>query len=145
MRVRPTYLGTLLVRAFTVKSTYDLIVKDRLEASSPTTHQTWKQIWDLKLHGRNSILYWKLMTSTLPTLDRISKFTSINSENCYLCGEEQESTSHLLLCCLITKLLWWNSPWKIHIDHFQEWDTQQWLCTPTGKGNPFKANPTMVG
>lgn len=37
---------------------------------------------------------------------------------CVLCGEVEETTQHLLLDCLVSRIIWSNSPWALDIRKF---------------------------
>lgn len=43
----------------------------------------------------------------------------------------------ILLSCPITKLLWWNSSWQIHLEAFQRMEENQWISLVMGNDNPF--------
>lgn len=98
-----------LTGGFTVKSTYNMLVKDRGPTGVTDGGKIWKLIWGTKLHRRHMLLLWKLTTNTLPTLERIKKFADGIDTNYYLCGQEDESIHHLVLDCSISRLMWWNS------------------------------------
>lgn len=101
--------------AFTVKSSYSLLIQDRLSEHSTLDKATWGRVWKTNLYGRYNILLWRLLSNAFPTLDRIAKFLPNTCDTCYLCGEERESLKHLTITCPIIKILWGNSPWQIRI------------------------------
>lgn len=82
---------------FSMKSMYNWMLTDRNPDPPAEYQQIWKLIWDSKLHGRHQLLLWKIVQSSLPTLDRIRKFAPTTDPLCYLCGQDEETTLHLLL------------------------------------------------
>lgn len=89
----------------TVKSTYDVITKDRNEHYNGNLNNIWKVIWEAKIHPRHTLLLWKLVHGILPTLTRLHSYLPVLDTACYLCGESEETIHHLFLACLITKIL----------------------------------------
>lgn len=112
---------------FSVKATHRLL--RHMQGTNHTTvdRQKWKIVWNLNIHNRHKLLIWKLLHNILPTLARIQNYIPVVSQECYLCQSEVESLRHLLLHCPLTKSLWWNSPWNLRIDHFQDMQADEWF------------------
>lgn len=92
---------------YTIKSTYDMICKSKVEAYANTSlNQVWETIWGSNLHGRHALLIWKWVTNAIPTIDRIQRIKHTASNLCYQCGIQEEIVHHLALEFLFTTLIW---------------------------------------
>lgn len=114
-----------------------MITQNRGINPDESTRNRWKLIWNSELHGRHSLLLWKLLNGALPTLDKISKYVHNVDTICYLCKDQEETLHHLCLTCPITKLLWWNSPWQVRIEAFHHLTVVGWIWLIMGKDIPF--------
>lgn len=113
--------------AFSVKSSYR-VNQTMSQSTFPDFPQVlWKGIWKATLHPRQKHLLWWILANIMPTNHRISRFISLDSENCFLCGAESEDIDHLLLECPLITAVWFNSPWQIRLDVFAGWSTHRWI------------------
>lgn len=119
---------------FSVKSAYKTLIQHRIPR---TVHGIWKFIWKPHFHGHHNTLLWKIAIHALSTLDKIARVIPGISPMCYLCGEAIETVHHLFLTYLVTKLLWWQSPWQIRIEAFKDLDLNHWLMHIIGKDRYF--------
>lgn len=69
----------------------------------------------------SSTILWRVANNMLPTLERLAKIKNEIPTDCYLCGDELESSHHILLSCPIANLLWWNSNWQIRLEVSNIW------------------------
>lgn len=122
---------------FTVKSAYWLITQHRYDLPVEEAKRTWNSIWNMNLHGRHSILLWRVLNNALPSLDRISTFIGRTQDTCYLCKSGLETIKHLQVQFQIVKLLWRNSPWQTRIEAFQSLEVLQWIALVFGNRIPF--------
>lgn len=87
---------------FTVRSAYHVAVskyshiRDNRPSGSSTPKE-WKDLWKLKVIPRVRLFLWKVCNNSLPTRVNLCKRGVHNDPLCLLCGEEQESSDHLLL------------------------------------------------
>lgn len=112
---------------FTVKAAYHWIIHGKMNTQSSTNVTLWKQIWNFGLHNRHKLFLWRVSLNLLPTSDKLSRFLHIQNSNCLLCGHHLETLPHMLLTCPTSKLIWWNSPWQLRMDAFQQFSPNQWL------------------
>lgn len=134
-----------LTWSFSVKTSHNLIIKSRLN-SLQGQDINWKLIWGARQHGRHALLLWKMLTNTLSTLEILQQYSFLKETNCYFCSQDQETIHHLLLCCPITKLLWWNSEWNLRVENFQHLKISEWIMQfiedkstlPVDKGTKHK-------
>ena len=64
--------------------------------------------WDRIVWGRfnipkNSFVYWLAILNRLKTKDRIKAFVDMPNTDCLLCGEVEESVSHLFFDCRVSR------------------------------------------
>lgn len=65
----PSMLGV-----FTMKFVYRLITQHCSDLPAEEARRTWNSIWNTNLHGRHSILMWRVLNNALVSLDHISTF-----------------------------------------------------------------------
>lgn len=104
--------------------------------------QLWRDIWGINLHGRHALLLWKWCHNAVPTLDRLHHVIQILDRSCYICGAPEESIHHLVFQCLLSCLIWADSPWQVRIDSFQNLQFSDWVSLMIGKHNPLPIGAT---
>lgn len=72
-----------------------------------------KQVWNTKILLKVSFLIWTLCHQGAPTLDKLHRPGLVNSDQCILCDDVQETQSHLFLHCDETRKVW-----KCFLDSF---------------------------
>lgn len=93
---------------FTVKSMFREVVRYRSVPIAPVGVVCWRKLWKLKMHERLKICLWKLTWDAIPTKGKIAeRMGSREGEYmlCVLCGEEVETTHHLMMGCIMGRIL----------------------------------------
>lgn len=124
--------------SFTVKSAYHSMLQGRQGMQINEDLDIWKCIWKAKLH---KILLWRVALYILPTADRLNKFMNLSDPKCFLCGQHTDTIHHWLLKCPVSKMIWWNSPWQIRLEVFQQLTTTEWLYLIIKGHNVFHLQP----
>lgn len=95
---------------FTVKSAYYLEMQRRtgsVGGSDPDLKKSlWKRLWKAMLPQKVKKLMWRAVNNGLPTMDTLAKRGIDVDRICPRCGEEVETTTHLMLHCTESRLLW---------------------------------------
>ncbi|KAK2637553.1 hypothetical protein Ddye_032345 [Dipteronia dyeriana] len=97
---------------FSVKSGYDLAVKDRLQSSSSNTSKSsrwWNSLWKLNIPPKVRIFAWRACMNEIPSLETLWKRKIIVDPRCISCGKGPESTSHTFFGCRTAKKVWLES------------------------------------
>ncbi|KAF4348766.1 hypothetical protein F8388_021949 [Cannabis sativa] len=91
---------------FSVKSAYWCAQNHRFQ----TEKQVWKDLWKRKIHARQKILLWRILSGCLPLKNRLG-YVQESDKICGLCGLEPENDVHLFRDCHFARCLWFASPW----------------------------------
>lgn len=71
-----------------------------------------------KVPQKVKIFFWRAVRNGLPTMDVLCRRGMNVDRMCPRCGDGPETTSHMLLTCKHSTLLWKLSPLR--------WETQDW-------------------
>lgn len=75
----------------------------------------WRKLWRMQVHERFKIIIWKLLWNVIPTKGRMAVHICLSGilkeSQCVLCGPAEETTKHLMLECMVSQIIWSNSPW----------------------------------
>ena len=63
-------------------------------------------IWSNWVPTKMSLFAWEASWGKVLTLDQIKKRGRALANRCFLCGKDEETIDHLLLHCLVARLLW---------------------------------------
>ncbi|KAM6566394.1 hypothetical protein CsatA_025522 [Cannabis sativa] len=113
--------------SFSVKNAYLLSQQSRFHCEKPV----WKVLWKLKLHPRQSVFSWRILSAWLPLKSRL-RFLGHDDKKCALCGNEAETEIHVFCQCPFARSIWFLSPWGLRtdtlsVDSFEEFFL--WLCS----------------
>ncbi|XP_060974166.1 uncharacterized protein LOC133039317 [Cannabis sativa] len=97
---------------FTSKSTY-LIPAMKRAPHYDVAPSLWNKIWNNKILERHKVMWWSVLSSTLPTRGALLKRFHITDNPCPICGMEEETMEHLFLHWDLAFHLWQSSPWGI--------------------------------
>lgn len=92
----------------------------------------WRKLWKLKIHERLKTCLWKLFWSVIPSKGAIVDRLGGKEEaelKCALCGEWNETLTHLLLGCMVSMIIWSLSPWALNISAFLDKPLSSLLTT----------------
>lgn len=101
---------------YSVKSGYQVALKIKFpdQASSSNKQQSpWKAIWSLEIPEKVKIFMSRAARNLLPTAQNLWKKKVLSSSWCQRCRRTEESISHALVSCKISKQVW-------RLTHFEE-------------------------
>lgn len=117
--------------AFSVKSAYVLVVKDKARSRASTSacnsKRIWKKIWKLRLPSKIRMFAWKVLHDGIQTRANLCKRGVKNVDPiCPMCGESEETTLHCFFKCPDAGLIWWMlslcfEPGRIGNGSFLDW------------------------
>uniref|UniRef100_A0A803PBX2 CCHC-type domain-containing protein n=1 Tax=Cannabis sativa TaxID=3483 RepID=A0A803PBX2_CANSA len=93
---------------FSVKNAYWLSQSNRFLPE----RESWRCLWKLKLHPRQKLLIWKILSNCLPLKSNLGFMHNLDKE-CYLCNSEVESELHLFGTCSFARSLWFRGQWGL--------------------------------
>jgi hypothetical protein len=101
----------------TVKSAYDFLwneassALDMASASSSTnTAKIWNGVWSHSVPAEICNFGWRACNQILPTLTKLFQRKIVSSLTCYLCGEDEKTTAHVLWGCPYAEKVWRSNP-----------------------------------
>ena len=110
------WMGTISGQ-FTVKSAYDFLwneassAPDMASTSSSTNMQKlWNGVWSHSVPAKIRNFGWRACNQILPTLTKLFQHKIVSSLTCYLCGEDEETTAHVLWGCPYAEKVWRSNP-----------------------------------
>eukprot|EP00253_Pinus_taeda_P033272 PITA_33272 len=65
----------------------------------PSTNKTWKEIWDNPHWIKVKLFKWLVHQGKILTWDNLRKRGFVGPSRCHLCGQQEETTNHLLNRC----------------------------------------------
>ena len=60
---------------------------------------------------------WRIAANCLPTKDCLARFYDLDDVLCPLCKDAEESSLHLFISCLFTRVVWFKSQWGIRLEN----------------------------
>lgn len=122
---------------YSVKSAYHLLQNKRAAASPGPSRNSqekiWKNIWRVPIHNRVRNFLWRLVKDILPTRMNLQRKGINTVLECPLCHCYQETTDHLFLHCILSKLVWFASPLGLRIHDTS--NIEFWLEKVLNDGN----------
>lgn len=98
---------------YVVKSGYYLAQRiqkqtelSRVGQSSSTVDDNWDWIWKIKMPNKIKIFLWRVLKSSLPTLDALNRRGLNTNDMCPVCKQHSESILHFLRDCSFARLYW---------------------------------------
>ena len=85
---------------FRIRDAYNLL------AARSATAFPKKSIWVDKVPTKVFFFAWEVMREKILTLDRLQKQGWHLLNHCFLCGCEEENVNHILLHCIVVRVLW---------------------------------------
>ncbi|XP_057794115.1 uncharacterized protein LOC131010566 [Salvia miltiorrhiza] len=94
--------------AFSVKSAYEAISREKRQPNEQRKEGELTQIWKTKAPAKAIITAWKVLKGRLPTLDNlIRRQVPIQPPIfCVFCKEKEESIDHLFFSCSKSEEVW---------------------------------------
>ena len=90
-------------KEYTVKSAYRILK----EETQRDTGDTYVGLWKLKAQPSALLTAWRVLEDKiLAKANLVRRGISVASSFCGLCGEEEETTSHLFCTCKVVWLVW---------------------------------------
>uniref|UniRef100_A0A803P4L2 Reverse transcriptase n=1 Tax=Cannabis sativa TaxID=3483 RepID=A0A803P4L2_CANSA len=86
----------------------------------------WKDLWKLKIHDRQKILLWRILSGCLPLKNRLGYILE-SDKVCGLCGEAFENDVHLFRDCHFARCLWFTCLWGILNSNLGNLNFEEWL------------------
>jgi len=84
----------------------------------PNIDKKWKEVWDNPHWMKFKLFKWLVLQGKILTWDNLRKRGFVVPSRCHLCGQQEETTNHLLNKCSFTIILW---HWVV--DVFKQTDT----------------------
>ena len=109
---------------FTVSSTIQIVRNS--SNLDMVNNSRWKKIWRAPVPQRVRMFLWLASQDRLMhNVNRfVRKFTS--DPRCYVCGEGEENTNHILRGCPAARIVWYSLGWDVnHL--MQEPDVDRWI------------------
>jgi hypothetical protein len=72
-------------------------------------HQVWKNLWKIKSIPKHIHFSWRILHEKLPVKNDLFKRGISSDPLCVLCGEHNETISHLFMECHWSKQIWFAS------------------------------------
>lgn len=120
---------------FLVKSAYHCAVArfSTMNANNPSSSvvpKGWKKIWKIRAVPRVRVFTWRAWVNALPTRANLVRRGGIADPICGLCGEEIETTEHILLHCTRVQPVWYGCMAMIQSIQFQHISFKDflWYC-----------------
>ncbi|XP_060959271.1 uncharacterized protein LOC133030517 [Cannabis sativa] len=97
---------------FSTKSAYLIQAMKRAPLCNVAPN-LWNKLWSSKVLERHKVLWWSILSNTLPVRAILSKRMVIDEITCPFCGNGDETMEHLFLYCDLASHLWRSSPWGV--------------------------------
>lgn len=91
----------------TSKSAYN--ISNLHPNQSCLSDQMWKKIWKIRVPERVKMLIWRIATNTILVKEVLGQRVELDSQECVLCQDGQESISHLFFHCLVARAIWFST------------------------------------
>lgn len=103
---------------FSVKTSYHIAVEifsncGKSLASPSTNDKLWRQIWNVRIPPKVNHFLWRVCRDNLPTKDNLRKRRMTVDPVCCMCGEEMETTLHILFRCTYAIQVWGRCPIRL--------------------------------
>lgn len=72
-----------------------------------------KDLWKEKIHRRHKILWWLISVEAIAVGSVITRRVGSLVATCPLCGEDEESLTHVFLFCRLVCPIWFMSIWSL--------------------------------
>jgi hypothetical protein len=95
-----------------VWSAYHLLLNQQNSAEGSTSggvsssRHLWAVIWSSQLQPKIRLFMWRACLDILPTRTKLFDKGVLNSFSCQWCGDESETTSHVLWQCEFAQRIW---------------------------------------
>uniref|UniRef100_A0A803NSM4 Reverse transcriptase domain-containing protein n=1 Tax=Cannabis sativa TaxID=3483 RepID=A0A803NSM4_CANSA len=109
---------------FSVKSAFKLVTNSKTQRH---TSWDWRILWNSPIHGRLKLLWWQIMRDALPTREKIGIVLPLQSKECPICEEGEESSLHLFWDCYFAKAIWFGSMWGMRTNSLSYSSGTEWM------------------
>ncbi|KAK7845520.1 putative ribonuclease h protein [Quercus suber] len=112
---------------FTVKSAYLLALEEQKQSAvadcsnAAAWKRLWKTIWSLNIPQKIKFFVWKASRDILASKQNLARRKITENGVCDLCGDEEESTCHLLWFWDHAKEVWRNSKFALPFEISASW------------------------
>ena len=72
----------------------------------PNTNRMWKELWDNPHWMKFKLFKWLVQQGKILTWDNLRKRGFVGPSRCHQCGDQEETTNHLLNRCSFTTIIW---------------------------------------
>lgn len=72
----------------------------------PSTNGLKEQVWSTKSSPKIKMFLWRILSAALPVADQIIRRGMSIDPRCQICGDEGESTNHVLFTCSMARQVW---------------------------------------
>ncbi|KAF5451733.1 hypothetical protein F2P56_026813 [Juglans regia] len=109
---------------YTVKSGYNLSKELECDlewetAGKAKEKQVWKTIWKLRVSPATKMFLWRACNEALSTLANLRRRKVVEHSSCLVCGQEPETSGHVLWGCIGAKDVWGQAVRKVQKLSFQ--------------------------
>lgn len=98
---------------FSSKSAYHVS-----QASRFTVSFNWNLLWNSKLHNRQKLLFWRILSDTIPCKARLKVIFHMSNLNCFICNSSMENSTHIFIHCPLVQHAFFISKWNFHVNAF---------------------------
>lgn len=111
-----------------------------------------KELWRASAPPKVKFFLWLAMHGRLWTAERRRRYGLQDEDACVLCGQQLETTDHLLLSCFYAWEVWWRVLRHIHLQHLapnadhelRQWWLQMRSLVPPGLSRSFNSLVLLV-
>ncbi|KAK1318965.1 hypothetical protein QJS10_CPB04g01543 [Acorus calamus] len=89
---------------FSVKGGYSWVRRGR--PGSPTLARMYKEVRECKIPLKVKAFLWNLFQERILTKSRLARWDPMMDVRCVLCGETEETATHLFILCPLVKQVW---------------------------------------
>jgi len=87
---------------FTVKSAYKILQEEPLEIEG----DLFVDFWRIKAQPSSQVTTWRVLEDKMTSIANLVRGICLVSNICSMCGEKEETTSHLFCTCRVVWLVW---------------------------------------
>ncbi|KAF5193311.1 hypothetical protein FRX31_017102 [Thalictrum thalictroides] len=92
---------------FTVKSMYDILLKQDRDYSQPADAFPFKLVWEVSIPTNVKLFIWALLWERVLTIDNLNGRGIAIHNACALCNQCEESINHLFFGCPLVLDIWY--------------------------------------
>ncbi|KAL5549176.1 hypothetical protein UlMin_004407 [Ulmus minor] len=102
---------------FSVKSAYLIDNASCFSGITGILKAYWNKICNCSsILTRHKLLWWNILTNSLPTRNRIHSCFNIDNLTCPICNSNSKNILRLFMFCDLARRMWFASPWNLRLD-----------------------------